>query len=39
MRCYRENKQFRPLPENIAAVIEIAGRTGNTELAEVLKHG
>jgi hypothetical protein len=39
MRCYHENEQFRPLPENIAALIEIAERTGNNELAEVLKHG
>ena len=39
MRCHREDEQFRPLPENIAALIEVAERTGNTELAEVLKHG
>ena len=37
MRCYRENEQFRPLRENVPALVEVAERTGNTELAEVLK--
>ena len=37
MRCRRENEQFRPLGEDVPALIEAAERTGNQELAEVLK--
>jgi hypothetical protein len=39
MRCYRETEQFRPLREDRAALIDIAERSGNTEIAEVLKRG
>ena len=39
LRCYRENQQFRPLRENVPALIDVAERTGNAELAEVLKRG
>jgi hypothetical protein len=39
LRCYRENEQFRPLRENVPALVEVAERTGNAELAEVLKRG
>jgi hypothetical protein len=39
LRCYRENEQFRPFRDNVAALIEVAERTGNAELAEVLKRG
>ena len=39
LRCHRENEKFRPLPEDVAALIEVAERTGNTELADVLKYG
>ena len=39
LRCHRENEQFRPLRENLPALIEAAERTGNEELAEVLKRG
>lgn len=37
LRCCHENRQFRPFPDNVAALIEAAERTGNAELAEVLK--
>jgi hypothetical protein len=39
LRCHRENPQFRPLREDLPALIEAAERTGNTELADVLKQG
>ena len=39
LRCYRENEQFRPFPEDVPALAQIARRTGNAELAEVLKRG
>lgn len=39
MRCYHESEQFRPLPETIPALLAAAERTGNAELAEVLKRG
>ena len=39
LRCYHENEQFRPLREDRRALLEVAERTGNTELAEVLKRG
>jgi hypothetical protein len=39
MRCYHESEQFKPLREDRPALIEAAERTGNTELAAVLKRG
>ena len=39
LRCYRESEQFRPLPETIPALLAAAERTGNADLAEVLKRG
>jgi len=39
LRCYRESEQFRPMRENVPALIEAAERTGNAELADVLKRG
>jgi len=39
LRCRRENEGFRPFREDIPALIEAAERSGNTDLAEVLKHG
>lgn len=39
LRCYRESEQFRPLQETIPALLAAAERTGNAELAEVLKRG
>jgi hypothetical protein len=39
LRCHRENPQFRPLQEDLPALIEAAERTGNDELADVLKQG
>ena len=37
MRCLHENAQFRPKREDFPALLEAAERTGNTELADVLK--
>ena len=39
LRCYRESEQFRPLPETVPALLAAAERTGNADLAEVLKRG
>ena len=37
MRCLHENDEFRPFREDVPALVEAAERSGNTELAEVLK--
>jgi hypothetical protein len=37
MRCRRVDDRFRPRREDVPALIEAAERTGNTELAEVLR--
>lgn len=37
MRCLMMNEQFRPFPEDIPTLIEVAAETGNDELATVLK--
>lgn len=37
MRCIYENEQFRPFREDLPALVEAAERSGNAELAEVLK--
>ena len=37
MRCLYENEEFRPFREDVPALAEAAERSGNTELAEVLK--
>lgn len=37
MRCRMIDETFRPFPEDLAAVIELAERHGNNELAAVLK--
>lgn len=39
LRCHRENARFRPFREDVPALIEAAERTGNGELAEVLRRG
>ncbi|MEL7185234.1 MAG: hypothetical protein AAFN50_02220 [Pseudomonadota bacterium] len=37
MRCHMLDEQFRPFPEDIPTLIEVAEDTGNVDLASVLK--
>lgn len=39
LRCQHENERFRPLREDVPGLIAAAERSGNTELAEVLRRG
>ena len=37
MRCHLVSERFRPLSEDLPAIIEVAQASGNMELAAVLK--